>query len=253
MLHRYRSIHLILVALIMSVGLILPPQPAYAADTEIAHTWHFAYQSNTSSGILTIRVVEHDKYTHEIIDVLEEFTYPVPCGPSGLGIACDMDIRSAIQDSYLQMNLKDQAAKVRAGESYRWMIVEATGQWTSIPANAHPTLVAHPSLQFSFDTTAAKAVRFRSSWNIVTSTSAAFKPPLGQIHTMINEFDCSQPTVCEITNAVNINGSVTELGRQQSNNSTVGFQLAPSQLQFTPPSGFQLDSFVIDPPKAGYG
>ncbi len=253
MLHRYRSIHLILVALIMSVGLIGPAQPAYAADTEIAHIWHFAYQSNTNIGTLTIKVVEHDKYTHDIIEVFEEFAYPVLCGQSGLGIACDLDIRSAIQDSYIQMNLKDQAARVRASEGYRWMIVEATGHWSSIPANAHPKLVSHPSLQFAFDTTAAKTVRFRSSWNILTTTSAAFKAPLGQIHTMVNEFDCSQPTICEITNAVVINGRVTELGGQQSNSTTVGFQLSPSQIQFTPPTGFQLDSFVIDPPKAGYG
>jgi hypothetical protein len=253
MLHRYRSVHLVLVALIMSVGLIVPVQPAFAADTEIAHLWRFTYQSSTGTGLLDIMVVEHDKDTHEIIQVFEEFTYAVPCGPSGLTIACDLDIKSAIQDAYLQMNLKDEAAKVRSGESYRWMIVEATGQWTSIPTNAHSQLASHPSLQFSFNTTAAKAVRFQSSWNTLSSTSAAFKPPLGQTHTLVHEFDCSQPTICEVTNSVITNGRVTTRRSQQTNVPTVGFQLSPSQIQFTPPSGFHLESFVIDPPKAGYG
>ncbi|MEZ4615186.1 MAG: hypothetical protein R2867_06700 [Caldilineaceae bacterium] len=253
MLHRFRSIHRILIALVMSFGLIVPAQPVFAADTEIAHLWRFTYQRSPDTGTLEIMIVEHDKYTHEVIQVFEEFTYIVPCGSNGLTITCALDIKSAIQDSYLQMDLKEQAEKVRSGESYRWMLVEATGRWASIPANAHPNLVSHPSLQFSFNTNANKAVQFIDSWNNLTSTSAVFKPHLGQSHTMIHDFDCSQPTICEVTNSVLINGRVTELGTQQTNVPTVGFQLAPSQIEFTPPSGFQLDSFVIDPPKAGYG
>lgn len=254
MLARSRIIPLILATFILCVAVATPARPAYAADTEIAHIWRFTYLHAPGEGQLEVMVVEHDKETHEILNVLAAFTYAAPCAPSGGAITCELDIRSAIQDAYIQMDLKAEAAKVRPNESYRWMIVETTGRWNTIPAKTQSTIATHPSLRVVVATTAAKMVRFTSTWNTHTGQSNLFSPPTGQSLTLLNKFDCpSSPGSCTSTNALRIGDRVIALGSATSNATTVGFQLAPSQIQITPPPGFQLESFIIDPPKAGYG
>lgn len=255
MLTRFRSIHLFLVALVASIALVAPAQPAFAADTEIAHVWRFTYQQSTGAGLLDIRIVEHDVHSHEILDVLDEFVYPVPCTLAGSAINCDLDLKSAIIDSYMQMDLKEEAAKVRPNEAYRWMITEATGRWQTIPTNLHATVVNHPSLNLTLFTNSNARVRFRSDWQVINSISPYFKMIAGQSYTMRNEFDCTQPQSlnCTISNWLITDGQNKLLNSGVSAVSTVGFLLTPNQITLTPPNGYQLESFVIDPPKAGYG
>jgi hypothetical protein len=255
MLARFRSIHLVLVALVASVALVVPAQPTYAADTEIAHVWRFTYQQSSGAGLLDVRIVEQEVDTHEIVAVLEEFVYPAPCTQNGNAITCELDIKAAIVDSYIQMDLKEEAAKVRPNESYRWMITETTGRWHSIPANTHATVASHSSLNVAVTTNSSSRVRFLSNWNVINSASPFMKITTGQSHTMRNEFDCEQPqsTDCTISNWLIAGGRVQLLNSSVSAVSTVGFVLTPNEITLTPPNGYQLESFVIDPPKAGYG
>ena len=257
MLMNKHSVQLILVTLIAVLTAVIPAQSTQAAGTrptEIAHIWRFAYEQTSGQGLLDIMIVEHDRYTHEILQIFNQFSYGVPCTQNRNNIVCDLDIKSAIQDSYLQMNLKEQAAKVRGGESYRWMVTETTGSWNTIPANSHFALAVHPSLQTTVDTDAAgNAMRQNNVWNSHTSSSAYYRPRLGQSFTLVNQFDCSSSSLCITENYVTAGGRTIGLGSHQVAVSTVGFQLDPAQIVITPPAGFQLESFVIDPPKAGYG
>lgn len=250
-----QSVHLLLVALIAAITAIVPAQSTQAANqSEIAHVWRFAYQQSTGQGVLDIMIIEQDRYTHDILQIYNQFTYGVPCIQSRGNIVCDLDIKSAIQDAYIQMNLKEEAAKVRSGESYRWMITETTGSWSTIPANSHFTQVTHPSLQSTIDTHATgSAIRQNNVWNSHTATSAYYRPQPGQPFTLVNEFDCPLVGPCVAQSYAIAGGRTTNLGSRQVAISTVGFQLSLAQITITPPRGFQLESFVIDPPKAGYG
>lgn len=252
-----RSIYLVLLFVIAATIAVVPAQSTQAAhktQSEIAHVWRFAYAQSSGQGVLDIMIIEQDRYTHDILQIYDQFTYGVPCMPNRSNIVCDLDIKSAIQDSYIQMNLKEQAAKVRGSESYRWMITETTGSWSTIPANSHFTQVAHPSLQTTIHTNAAgSAFHQESLWNSYTSSSANYRPQLGQSFTLVNEFDCPLVGPCVAENYVIAGGRTQHLGSHQVAVSTVGFQLTPAQITITPPAGFQLESFVIDPPKAGYG
>lgn len=254
---RIRNISFILAAVMIVTVLALPTQPTYAAgkaETEIAHIWRFAYQQSVGQGVLDIMIVEHDKDTHDILQVFDQFTYTAPCTAQRATITCDLDIKGAIEDSYYQMNLKDEAAKVRPAESYRWMITEATGSWSAIPANSHFLLADHPNLSMLVETNATgNAFRYNSIWNSHTSTSDYYRPMMGQSITLVNEFSCPTVGPCTTENYVIDSRGVNDLGSTQVSASTVGFQLAPSQIVIRAPSGFQLESFVIDPPKAGYG
>ncbi len=246
--------HRLAIFLLVAVTLMAPAHAVHAADTEIAHIWRFTYQHGPGTGMLEVMVVEHDKLTHDIIRVLAAFTYAAPCTPAGNGATCDLDIRSAIQDAYIQMNLKEQAAKVRAAESYRWMIVEATGTWSSALPKAQTVLAAHPSLQFTVATAGGNSTRFTSAWNSHNSTSQLHKATAGVRETMTNKFSCEQISSCISENYVMVGQRKVGLGSTNlASSSTVGFQLAPAQIRITVPAGFQLESFVIDPPKAGYG
>ncbi len=246
--------HRLAIFLLMAVALIAPAQTVHAADTEIAHIWRFTYQHSPGTGTLEVMVVEHDKLTHEIITVLQAFTYAVPCTPAGNGATCDLDIRSALQDAYIQMDRKEEAAKVRAAESYRWMIVEATGTWSSAVPKAQTVLAAHPSLQFAVATPGGNSTRFTSGWNSHNTTSQLHKTTTGVRETMTNKFSCVQNGPCTSENYVMVSQRKVGLGSTNlASSTTVGFQLAPAQIRITVPAGFQLESFVIDPPKAGYG
>lgn len=254
MLARSRSIHLILVALLATLALLIPIQPAHAADTEIAHLWRFEYQQASGQGKLEIKIVEHDKDTHEIIEIFEQFDYAVPCSQNGLAISCELDIKSAIQDAYYQLDLIDEIAKVRSAEAYRWMRSELTGSWHTIVAKSHYAVVSHPSLHVAVEThTNGTALRYKNQWNTHTATSPYFRPQLSTPQTLVNDFNCPSAGLCVSTNYVVTKGSTKVLNSQQINSSSIGFQLTPNQLLITPPPGFQLNSFVIDPPKAGYG
>lgn len=250
-----RGVYRFLSTLVLSITLLIPAQPTFAADTEIAHVWRFTYQQSTGAGTLDVMIVEHDRETHDILRVLEEFAYAVPCNQARTAITCDLDIRSALIDSYLQMGLKDAAARVRPSEAYRWMIVEMSGHWQSIPANSHTTVANHPSLHFGVTTSGNQQVRFLSNWTMVSTASPYFNISTGQSHTIRNEFDCfrSQPNDCTISNWLIAGGRPQVLNSRSTAVSTVGFLLAPTQITITPPDGYALDSLVIDPPKAGYG
>ena len=254
MLTHNRSIHLMLIAILLSVGLLVPHQEVLAADTEIAFIWRFSYHQNTGNGILDIEVVEHEVDSHDVVALLEQFTYAVPCSASGNSIICALDIQSAAKDAYFQMDLKEEAAKVRGGESYRWMVVETTGSWHTIPAKVHSAIASHPSLSTAIATNSTgKTVTYVSKWNSHTAVSSPFSPHLDESHTMVNKFDCPKVGPCVSENYLISGGNLTPLGSKQLSVSTVGFQLAPAQIVITPPTGFQLESFIIDPPKAGYG
>lgn len=240
--------------LLVVVTLMAPAQAAHAADTEIAHIWRFTYQHGPGTGTLEVMVVEHERLTHEIVAVLEAFTYAAPCTPAANGATCDLDIRSAIQDAYIQMDRKEEAARVRAAESYRWMIVEATGSWSTTLPKAHTLLADHPSLQFAVATVAGNSARFTSAWNSHSTTSQLHKTAAGVRESMTNKFSCTQNGPCTSENYVIVGGRKVGLGSTTlASSATVGFRLAPTQIKITVPAGFQLESFVIDPPKAGYG
>lgn len=245
-------VKLSLVLLWVMAALIPPLQPlaAKAATTEISHVWRFTYQHQVGTGTLDVMIVEIDADTHEILDILEQFTFPVPCRPTVNGVDCDLNIRGAILHSYAQLKI---SASVPAAESYKWMIVEASGQWSTPLPKAHTLLADHPSLKFAVASTTGKQASFSTIWNSTTSTSQPYKVVAGSSYTMKHDFDYEETIGGVIENTVFVDGIEKELGTATYPNLyTVGFLLAPAQIQIRLPTGFQLDTFVIDPGKPGY-
>ncbi len=250
----HSTFHLLAATLVVAVALVTPAHPVSAKGVEVAHVWRFTYQAHGNQGILDVTIVEQDPYTHEIINIIDEFTYPVPCTQNRGQIVCDLDIQSAIKDSYYQLDLKDRALRVRPSESYREIFVEATGTWSTNLPQQHTTVVSHPSLQFAVETFAGNQARFTSAWDVHTTTSNRFKPINAATHTMRNYFVCRPNADCTIENTVTINQQERDLGTTtMAGNLTTGFQTSAAQITITPPPAFQLDTLVIDPPKAGYG
>lgn len=254
MYHFSNAIHGLAIFLIVAVAVIAPAHPVNAKATEVAHIWRFTYERIDNKGILDVMVVEHDVITHEILNIFAEFTYTAPCQPVGGNVTCDLDIKSAIIDAYYQMNYKELAARVNSAESYRWMIVESTGRWSNNLPKSQTGLASHPSLQVGVETLADNRVRYSSTWNSHSITSQPYVAQAGVVYTMTNKFSCNQNGGCVSEMYVLAGQRPIALGsRALPATTTVGFRLAPSQLQIIVPPGFQLDTFVIDPPKAGYG
>lgn len=253
----YRGIHTLILVGLMAVTLLPSAQTlhAKAPDTKIAHVWRFTYEQGPQAGILDVMIVEHEVATHDIVQILQQFTYGVPCTVHhGRRITCDLDIRSAIQDAYIQMGLDGLAAQVPSAESYKWMIVESTGHWNTAPGKTSTDLARHPSLTFDVTTGSKAGVTFTSSWNSNSSTSFPYKINPGLVQTMRNHFRCEQVNSCSVQNSLVTNGMERGLGGITfANPRTVTFQLVATPIQIMLPDGYQLDTFVIDPPKAGYG
>jgi len=249
-------IHQLLVSLLVAVTLITPAQSLSAktltarGDTEISHVWRFTYQQGGRTGTLDVMIVEMDEATHEILQILSQFTYPVNCTPAGNGADCDLHIRGAILQSYAQLKI---SASVPSAESYKWMIVEASGQWDSALPNRRTVVADHPSLKFAVESTSSNRANFSTLWNSNSTTSKLYKAVAGPFCTMTHDFDYEEYVGGVVTNGLLVdNKSYTLDSTTYPNVTTVGFLLAPSQIQIRVPSGFQLDTFVIDPGKPGY-
>ena len=142
-----------LVLLLAMATLITPVQPLSAKGpaTEISFVWRFTYQGSTGTGTLDVMVVEMEEDTHDILSVLQQFTYPVPCTPAAnSGADCDLNIKSAVQHALIQMNLKEQAAAVQSVESYKWMFVKASGSWSANAPKTHTLMANHPSFSVRY-------------------------------------------------------------------------------------------------------
>lgn len=225
---------------------------------KIGHLWKFTYNHDSKdlkniSGEVAVQVVKYNRSTLDVVKIYSEDLYDVPCAENGSGgIDCELDIQGNINESYANAGVLKYAPST---EAYNDFIVEAIGSWIgSIPNGA--TLASHPTLEYGLETKGSRG-RFLLDFagNNAKGKSEFYKPVAGETYRMTTLFVPTQ-TNQKVTYSVEelSSGKSGEYGSETlPTGADVDFMLSPSTLTITVPSGFDLETFIIDPPKFGNG
>lgn len=208
-----------------------------ASGTKANFKWVYHYDAAQNIGELTVTV-----YDAACQVPVGTHVFPSSCKDAGDHIACDVNIQDAANQAYAQEGYDPHAP---SAQSYPFIFAEVVGNMAHYSPRISGTIIEHPSLHYSIQTSPAlRAAQFNTNWTGVSARSDNFVYNPSALHAMRTSFGDSKFAHTENRNKINIHNSPVY---------QIPFLLHDTTFEIYEPSGFKLDNFTIDPPRCGFG
>jgi hypothetical protein len=236
-------------------------QPWLEVNEEFGHKWKLTYEHSTATALFQVAIVNWDIERAAVTEVLYGCEYEFAnSNQNGDSVKLALDsLQDRIEDCYVQAG---RPKNVPRFEKYSAIQFEVSGSFQQ-PAGGG--LITHPTFKYGLD---------QSGSNVNVYISA--EGDRGQIKGETDQFDVSGG-IQDFHSASNLffwtslqdqnvklsylehyvwtdpNKIQTTAKQEMGRINAVVFDLGQADLEVTPPNGFSLDQFVIDPKNFGQG
>lgn len=226
----------LVVALCLAATAVFSPS-VDASGNQANFKWVYHYDAAQNEGTLTVTI-----YDAACQVPTGTHVFPSVCKVNGNHIACDVNIQEAANQAYAREGYDPQAP---SAQSYPFIFAEVVGKMSRYSSRISGTIIDHPSLHYSIQTSpASRSAQFNTNWTGASARSDFFNYNTSTLHAMRTTFGDSKFAHTENRNKINIHNSPA---------SQLPFLLHDTTFEIYEPSGFELDNFTIDPPRCGFG
>ncbi|MFK7800975.1 MAG: hypothetical protein AB8G95_05045 [Anaerolineae bacterium] len=236
-------------------------QPWLEINEEFGHKWKLTYEHSSATALLQVAIVNWDVERAAVTEVLYGCEYEFAnSNRNGDSVKLQLDsIQDSIEDCYVQSG---QAKNVPRFEKYSAIQFEVSGSFQQPTGGG---LISHPTFKYGLDQSGNNVSVYISAEGDraqITGETDNFNASGGiqDFHAASNLFFWTSLQDQNVklsylehyvwTDPSKIQTTAKqEMGRVNA----VVFDLGQTELEITPPNGFSLDKFVIDPKSFGAG